>query len=61
MNKTTIKTIEMTRTIREQHAQALQGATPTERIEFYRKKARQLHTIASEPQAQKSSSERNPV
>jgi hypothetical protein len=43
MEKTEIKAVEMTRRIREQHAEQLRGATPEERIQFYREKAKRLN------------------
>ena len=44
MAKTPIDTIQMTRAIREAHAEALQNASPEERIRFYREKALRLHS-----------------
>jgi hypothetical protein len=43
MEKTEIKAVEMTRRIRERHAEQLRGATPEERIRFYREKATRLN------------------
>lgn len=54
MTKTTIKAVEMTRAIREQHALVLQKATTAERIAFYREKARKMQTVATEPPATSS-------
>lgn len=42
MEKTDIRTVEMTRQIRADHAEQLRGATPDERIRFYREKAQRL-------------------
>lgn len=38
----TIDAVTMTRSIREKHAEQLRGATPEERIRFYREKAARL-------------------
>jgi hypothetical protein len=35
--------VAMTRRIRDAHAEQLSGATPEERIRFYREKAKRLH------------------
>ncbi|MFL5385104.1 MAG: hypothetical protein ACJ8GN_21495 [Longimicrobiaceae bacterium] len=35
--------VAMTRRIRDAHAEQLAGATPEERIRFYREKAKRLH------------------
>lgn len=43
-NTDKIKTIEMTRAIRDSNYEKLKGKTNQERIAFYRKKAQQLHT-----------------
>ena len=42
MEKTEIRAVELTRQIRAAHAEQLRGATPEERIRFYRTKARRL-------------------
>jgi hypothetical protein len=42
MEKTEIRAVELTRQIRAAHAEQLRGATPEERIWFYRSKARRL-------------------
>ena len=52
MTKIEIKAVDMTRAIRDKHATALQTATPAERIAFYRKKARQMRTVAAEQDAE---------
>ena len=57
MTKTTIKAIEMTRAIRDKHALALQHATPSERIAFYREKARIMQTVASDRHVQQREAE----
>ena len=44
MEQTMIKAVEMTRQIRDKHAEALQGKTPAEIIAFYQQKAAALHT-----------------
>ncbi len=44
MDQTTIKAVDMTRHIRNQHADELQGKTPAEIIAFYQEKAEELHT-----------------
>jgi len=44
MEQTTIKAVEMTRNIRDKHANELQGKTPTEIIAFYQQNAQELHT-----------------
>ena len=36
--------VAMTRRIRNAHAEQLSGATPEERIRFYREKAKRLHS-----------------
>lgn len=38
-----IKTVEMTRTIRDRHYQQLKGRSGSERISFYRQKAQALY------------------
>ncbi len=43
MEQTTIKAVEMTRHIRDRHADELQGKTPAEVIAFYQQKAQELH------------------
>ena len=53
MTKTQIKAVNMTRTIRDKHAAALQNVTPAERIAFYREKARQMRTVASEQETER--------
>jgi len=53
MKKTTMKTIEMVRRIRDAHYEQLCGKSPEERIAFYRAKARALQAeIAAQRQAQ---------
>ncbi len=42
MEKTEIRAVALTRRIRAAHAEQLRGATPEERIQFYRSKARRL-------------------
>lgn len=42
MEKIEIRAVELTRRIRAAHAEQLRGATPDERIRFYRSKARRL-------------------
>ena len=37
-----IRAVEMTRRIRAEHAEQMRGATPDERIRFFREKARHL-------------------
>lgn len=49
MEQTTIKAVEMTRTIRDTHATELQGKSPAEIIAFYQQKAQQLHTQLNVP------------
>jgi len=44
MEPLTIKAVEMTRHIRDQHAEALQGKTPAEIMAFFQQKAEALHT-----------------
>ncbi len=46
---TTLKTIEMTRRIREHHYELLKTKTPAERIAFYRQKAQELHKRLQKP------------
>lgn len=41
--KLEINAVEMTRRIREAHAEQLKDATPQERIRFYEERARLLH------------------
>jgi hypothetical protein len=43
MTTTRLKTVEMTRRIRDQHYEQLKDKTPTERIAFYRQQAQELH------------------
>ena len=43
MGHMTIKAVEMTRHIREKHADKLQAKTPTEIIAFYQQQAQELH------------------
>lgn len=43
MTPTTLKTVEMTRQIRDRHFEQLKDKTPTERIAFYRQQAQELH------------------
>ena len=45
MEKIEIKAVELTRRIREAHAEELRGATREDRIRFYREKAKQLDAI----------------
>nr|VFK50557.1 MAG: hypothetical protein BECKTC1821D_GA0114238_11093 [Candidatus Kentron sp. TC] len=42
-NAVMIKTLEMTRRIRDGNHEKLSGKSPRERISFYREKARRLH------------------
>jgi hypothetical protein len=42
MNTQKIKTIEMTRSIREQNSQRLSGKSHQERIEYYREQAQKM-------------------
>jgi hypothetical protein len=44
MEQKTIKAVEMTREIRNRHADELQGKTPAQIIAFYQQKAQELHT-----------------
>lgn len=39
----TLKTLELTRRIREQHAEQLKTLSPAERIAYYRQQAQALH------------------
>jgi hypothetical protein len=41
--KKTFDAVAITRRIRDAHAEQLAGATPEERIRFYREKAQRLH------------------
>jgi hypothetical protein len=43
MEQKTIKAVEMTREIRNRHADELQGKTPAQIIAFYQQKAQELH------------------
>jgi hypothetical protein len=43
MEKKDFDAVAMTRRIRDAHAEQLRGATPEERIRFYREKAKRLH------------------
>ncbi len=42
-NTNNIKTLKMTRRIRDANYEKLRGKSPRERITFYREKARHLH------------------
>lgn len=44
MEQMTIKAVDLTRQVRNQHAEELQGKTPAEIIAFYQQKAQELHT-----------------
>lgn len=44
MTTPTLKTIELTRSIRDRHYEALKNMTPSERIAFYRHQAQELHS-----------------
>ena len=44
MTKPTLKAVEMTRRIRDQHYEQLKDKTYAERIAFYQEQARELHT-----------------
>jgi hypothetical protein len=48
MGPTQIDAVAMTRRIRDAHAEQLKDATPGERIEFYREKARRFHARLAE-------------
>lgn len=48
--KTEIKAVEMIRRIRDAHHAELEGKTPEERMAYYRKKARLLHTELGLPE-----------
>jgi len=43
MKKKAFDAVALTRRIRDAHAEQLSGATPEERIRFYREKAQRLH------------------
>lgn len=43
MKKKAFDAVAMTRRIRDAHSEQLSGATPEERIRFYREKAQRLH------------------
>jgi hypothetical protein len=47
MEKKAFDAVAMTRRIRDAHAEQLSGATPEERIQFYREKAQRLHATLS--------------
>lgn len=49
--KKTFDTVEMTRRIRDAHAEQLKNATPDERIRFYREKAQRFHRSLQRPPA----------
>lgn len=46
MEKMQVDAVEMTRRIRDRHAEELEGTSPGERIRFYRERARQAHAEA---------------
>jgi len=51
MKKKAFDAVEMTRRIRDAHAEQLSGVTPEERLRFYPEKARRLHaTLAKDRQ-----------
>ena len=43
MDRKEIDAVEMTRRIRDAHAEQLENASPAERIQFFRDEARQVH------------------
>lgn len=43
MEKKEIDAVEMTRRIRDAHAEQMENASPAERIRFFREKARRVH------------------
>lgn len=51
-----IDTVEMTRRIRDAHAEAMKGATHEVRIRFYREKAHKMHESRRQSSAKKSRS-----
>lgn len=60
MMKVTIKAVDMTRAIRDKHAELLQGTTPAERIAFYREKARKMRVVAASSEVQPPVMEQKP-
>lgn len=45
-----IRAVEMVRSIREAHHERLKGASPQEKIEFFREKARRMHAEFGRPE-----------
>ena len=53
-NNITVKTLEMTRRIRDANYEKLSGKTRHERITFYREKAQRLYSKVGEPTRKES-------
>jgi hypothetical protein len=51
MKKKAIDAVGMTRRIRDAHYEQLKDATPAERIQFFRNKARRVHAAIDEHRA----------
>jgi hypothetical protein len=45
-----IRAVEMVRSIREAHYEQVKGLSPQEKIEFFREKARRLHSELGKPE-----------
>jgi hypothetical protein len=56
-----LKTLEMTRRIRDQHYEQLKDKTHAERIAYYQQQARELHARLRVPLQTEHEVERNPV
>jgi len=52
MKKKAFDAVAMTRRIHDAHAEQLSGATPEERIRFYREKAQRLHATLAKGRRQ---------
>jgi hypothetical protein len=61
MKKTTIKAVEMVRTIRDAHYEQLRGKSPEELIAFYRAKARLLQVELAAQHQKQSADELQPA
>lgn len=50
MRNPEIRAVEMVRSIRDAHYEQIKGLSPQEKIEFFREKARKLHSELGKPE-----------
>lgn len=61
MTTPTLKAVEMTRRIRDQHYEQLKDKTHAERIAFYQEQARELHMRLRATLQKRAEAEQTPV